>query len=116
MSDYDDMTKGDSIERCRVLESLCERLKLEAQLHAGEARGANATIAEIYQVVSGGKGEPGNWNGAAPVRARIAELERGAAGLLAVLEQIAATPDVDADMNSWVAARALDAYEQEQKP
>lgn len=54
---------------------LVERLKLEAQIHAQEARTANATIAEIYQIVSGGKGEPGNWHGAEPVRQRIAELE-----------------------------------------
>lgn len=52
-----------------------EHLKQEAQIHAQEARTANATIAEIYQVCSGGTGEPGNWNGAEPVRARIAELE-----------------------------------------
>jgi len=47
--------------------NLCERLKLEAQCHAQEARTANATIAEIYQAVSGGTGEPGNWHGAQPV-------------------------------------------------
>lgn len=52
-----------------------DRLKLEAQIHAGEARTANATIAEIYQIISGGKGELGNWHGAEPVRQRIAELE-----------------------------------------
>lgn len=45
-----------------------------------EACAANATIAEIYQICSGGKGEPGNWNGAEPVRRKLAELnaeERG---------------------------------------
>jgi hypothetical protein len=46
---------------------LCDRLKLEAQCHEQEARTANATIAEIYQAVSGGSGEPGNWHGARPV-------------------------------------------------
>lgn len=50
---------------------LIARLQLEAQVHAQEARTANATIAEIYQVVSGGKGEPGNWHGAEPVRAMM---------------------------------------------
>ncbi|WP_421580868.1 hypothetical protein [Shinella sp. M31] len=54
--------------RAEAAEALAERLKLEAQAHAMEARTANTTINEIYQVVSGGKGEPGNWNGAAPVR------------------------------------------------
>ncbi len=68
--------------------ALIERMKMEAQIHAQEARTANATIAEIYQCVCGATGEPGNWNGAEPVRekltaqdARIAELERDAARL-----------------------------------
>lgn len=62
--------------------NLEERLRIEAQSHASEARTANATIHEIYQVLSGGKGEPGNWHGAEPARryvdashARITELE-----------------------------------------
>lgn len=54
---------------------LAERLKLEAQGHAMEARTANSTIYEIYQVVSGATGEPGNWHGAEPVRERFAALE-----------------------------------------
>ncbi|RYF31379.1 MAG: hypothetical protein EOO23_02760 [Comamonadaceae bacterium] len=53
---------------------LVERLKQEAQIHAQEARTANATIAAIYQLVTGATGEPGNWNGAEPVRAAIASL------------------------------------------
>lgn len=67
------------IERLRAL---ADRLKLEAQAHAQEARTANSTIYEIYQVLSGSTGEPGNWNGAEPARQfvtaaqeRIAELE-----------------------------------------
>lgn len=67
------------IERLRALS---DRLKLEAQAHAQEARTANSTIYEIYQVLSGSTGEPGNWNGAEPARQfvaaareRIAELE-----------------------------------------
>jgi septation ring formation regulator EzrA len=66
-------------ENAQLLE-LVERLKLEATIHAQEARTANATIAEIYQVVSGGTGEQGNWYGAQPVREAVeklkAELER----------------------------------------
>lgn len=64
-----------------------ERLKQEAQIHAQEARTANATIAEIYRVCSGGTGEPGNWNGAEPVRARIAELESQLAAASSALEK-----------------------------
>ena len=46
------------------LRDLCERLELEAKIHAGEARGANSTIREAYRAVTNGTGEPGNWNGA----------------------------------------------------
>ena len=61
-----------------ALKSLSERLKLEAQIHAQEARTANATIAECYQAVAGGKGEPGNWHGAQPVRDCIEALRADA--------------------------------------
>jgi hypothetical protein len=69
---------------------LIETLRREAQIHAQEARTANATIAEIYQVVTGKTGEPGNWNGALPVRKAIdnllsqleAERERKSRGCL----------------------------------
>jgi hypothetical protein len=57
--------------RAGEAEALAERLKREAVQHAQEARTANSTIAEIYQVVCEGKGEPGNWNGAEPVRERF---------------------------------------------
>jgi hypothetical protein len=52
---------------------MVDRLKLEAQCHTQEARTANATIVEIYQLCSGGKGEPGNWHGAEPVRALLGQ-------------------------------------------
>jgi len=55
-------------------EALIERLRNEAQIHAQEARSANATIAEIYRIVTEGTGEPGRWNGAEPVRKCIEEL------------------------------------------
>jgi hypothetical protein len=58
-----------------AIEALSEKLKLEAQVHAQEARTANSTIAEIYKLCSGGTGEPGNWNGAGPVRLKLAQLE-----------------------------------------
>jgi hypothetical protein len=58
------------------LRNLTADLRLQAQTNAMEARGANATINEIYQIISGGKGEPGNWNGAEPVR-RYVEAAKG---------------------------------------
>lgn len=70
--------------------------KLQAQCHAIEARGANQTIGEIYQIVTGSTGEPGNWNGAVPVKdkfdalnARIAELEAALTNLRPLGELIA---------------------------
>lgn len=67
-------------------DALIERLKLEAQAHAGEARTANATIGEIYQAISGATGEPGNWNGAEPVRAYVAAKDATIARLRGALE------------------------------
>jgi hypothetical protein len=49
-------------------DDLVERLRQEAQMHAMEARTANGTLNQIYQLCSGAKGEKGNWNGALPVR------------------------------------------------
>jgi hypothetical protein len=48
-------------------------LLMQAQIWKGEARCANHTIGQIYQAVTGAKGEPGNWNGAEPVKALVAE-------------------------------------------
>lgn len=62
--------------RVRELEAERDALKQQAQIHAQEANTANATIAECYQACTGGTGEPGNWRGAAPVRALRAENER----------------------------------------
>jgi hypothetical protein len=67
------------------LRDLCERLKMEAQSHAMEARGANDTIAKIYQIVTGARGEPGNWNAEVPVRKEFERLEKRNAALVEVL-------------------------------
>jgi hypothetical protein len=69
-------------ERIRAeQQELIDRLRLEAQIHAQEARTQRATVHEIYQLVTGGTGEPGDWNGAEPVRQalesiRLEERER----------------------------------------
>ena len=49
-------------------EELTERLRIEAQTHAQEARTQRATVHECYQTATGGTGEPGDWHGAEPVR------------------------------------------------
>lgn len=74
--------------RAEKAEALSERLKLEAQGHAMEARTANSTIAECYQAVTGGKGEPGNWHGAEPVRQYVARAEATCEKLSTALERI----------------------------
>lgn len=57
------------------LKTLNADLLMQAKGHAQEARAANSTIYEIYQVLSGGKGEPGNWNGAEPARRYVEAAE-----------------------------------------
>lgn len=59
------LNAADEIERLRAK---AERLQQEAEGHAQEARTQTATVHEIYQIISGGKGEPGSWHGAEPVR------------------------------------------------
>ncbi|WP_048647521.1 hypothetical protein [Nitratireductor soli] len=56
------------------LTNLTDQLRMEAQLHSGEARAANASLREAYQAVSGGRGEPGSWNGAEPIKAEVSRL------------------------------------------
>lgn len=65
----------DQVKEIEQLKNLAATLKLQAQIHAQEARTANSTIAEIYQCVSGATGEAGNWHGAQPVRDVIERLQ-----------------------------------------
>jgi hypothetical protein len=51
-----------------------ENLRQEARLWAQEARTQRSTVCEIYQVITGATGEPGDWNGAQPVKAVKKEL------------------------------------------
>jgi hypothetical protein len=60
---------------------VAERCKSEAEGHSMEARTANSTIYEIYQVLTGATGEPGNWNGAEPARQYVATAETQLAAL-----------------------------------
>lgn len=94
--------KAEALQRrAEEAEALAERLKREAQFHASEARTANSTIYEIYQVVSGGRGEPGNWHGAEPVRAKLEALQRENAELREALKPFALLADeLSIDMSS----------------
>ena len=70
------------------MDDLSERLKMEAQIHAQEARTANATIAEIYRLCTDGAGEPGNWHGAEPVRRKIESLRAECESLRASAKRV----------------------------
>jgi hypothetical protein len=59
-----------------VKDALIETLKLEARMHAQEARSQIATVHDIYRLCSGGTGERGNWHGAEPVRETLTTLQR----------------------------------------
>jgi hypothetical protein len=66
---------GEVDSRITELEALAETLKNEAQMHAMEAKSANATINEINQFISGATGEPANWHGAQPVKDFVNDLK-----------------------------------------
>lgn len=103
------------MSRAAELSDLCERLKQEAQIHAQEARTANGTIGKIYQVVTGKTGEPGNWNGAEPVRIALKARESRIADLEAALHQIkriAQYPPQDRHVLK-IATQALDLHDKE---
>jgi hypothetical protein len=91
--------------------NLCERLMLEAQGHAQEACTANATIAEIYQAVSGGTGEPGNWHGAKPVVDALAQAREERTALLVneqnLREELAALRASLGEPVAWVNSSQL---------
>lgn len=89
IKEWTDEIRAEAVESVRQSErALCERLKQEAINHAGEARNANATLNEIYQLVSGATGEKANWNGAAPVREYIEKQKAKAQRLVEALQEI----------------------------
>lgn len=56
-------------------------LKLQAQSWSMEAKAQKATVCECYQAATGAKGEPGDWNGARPIREALAERDAEIAAL-----------------------------------
>jgi hypothetical protein len=75
MADFSDQQNASLTAELEAANKRVDTLKQEAQIHAQEARTANGTIAEIYQLCTGSTGEPGSWNGAAPVRELVEKLE-----------------------------------------
>ena len=58
--------------------ALSDRLRQEAEIHAQEARTMKAIVHEAYQVATGATGEPGNWNGAQPIRDALERVRKEA--------------------------------------
>ncbi len=54
-------------ERVERLERERDAAIMQARGWKMEAMGQRATVHEIYRSITGGTGEPGDWNGAVPV-------------------------------------------------
>lgn len=88
------------------LQNLADRLKMEARIHSGEARAANASLNDAYQAASGAKGERGNWNGANPIKEALAAAEaRALAAESALSERTRA--------EAWPIVKQLGAHEKD---
>lgn len=59
--------------QAEVLTAERDSIKQQAQIWKMEASAHKRTVQECYQACTGSTGEPGNWNGANPVRALVAE-------------------------------------------
>lgn len=68
------MVEHDQTCPCNPLVARADSLELEARIQAQEARTQRATVQEIYQLITGATGEPGDWRGAEPVRQLIEDL------------------------------------------
>ena len=55
------------------LKALAARLQQEAQIHAQESRTQASIVKECYRAATGGRGEPGDWHGAQPVKDALAD-------------------------------------------
>lgn len=56
------------------LNAVVDAVRVQAQVWASEADAQRDTVHRIYEIVTGKKGEPGDWNGEVPVRAEITRL------------------------------------------
>jgi len=81
------------ISAVESLQTLCDILRQEAKIHAQEARSQKATVHEIYQIISGGKGEPGDWSGARPVREFVQAKEEQLAAAERTISRVQADRD-----------------------
>jgi len=77
---------------------------LQAQIWASEAKTQKSIVHEVNQIVSGATGEKADWNGANPVREKIAKLESE----VSRLQDIINTPEND----NFISAIAKEAEHQ----
>lgn len=90
------------------MERSAEACEQQARIHAQEARTANTTIGEIYQLCSGATGERGNWNGADPVRRVIAERDQLRADAATLYQVLGALLDETGRFDTDEGEAALD--------
>jgi hypothetical protein len=88
--------------------ALYEACKQQAQIWKQEARCANHTIGQIYQLVTGRKGEPGNWNGAEPIKALLEQRDDLVEALDALADAVAAEVN-EKGGGGYILARLTDA-------
>lgn len=105
LRDFVDPLKHEAADTIEALQARADNLKQQAKNWAHEARAANSTIAEIYQLCTGATGEPGNWHGAEPVRKLVAERDALAAERDALAAELSA-----ARAKSLEALRLIDTY------
>lgn len=74
--------------RIAELEAERDAIKLQAQGWSMEAKAQRGTVRDSYQAVSGAAGEPGDWNGAEPIRGIVAERDALRAELDAIRAQL----------------------------
>lgn len=80
-------------EQLATAERERDALKLEARIQAQEAHSQKATVHACYEIVTGKTGEPGDWNGAEPVRAYVSALRNELAEARRLAQWTPITPD-----------------------
>jgi len=101
------ITVNEAADAIEALQARADNLKQQAKNWAHEARAANSTIEEIYQLCTGATGEPGNWHGAEPVRKLVAEINKLECDYAdQVLRAMSAEAERDALAAELAAARA----------
>jgi hypothetical protein len=76
-----------------------EHLLQQAQIQAQEMRTQRAIVRDCYQAATGATGEPGDWNGAEPIRALVRDRDALAAKLAQHREALTPFSDLAADMH-----------------